>query len=256
MDDDRLEQRLRALGTAPVPPEVAARHLAAIAAVAGGRREPAVGGAVGLTRRRAWRSVASRRLAAVAAACVVVGSTGLATAGALPDTAQRIAHDLFDAVGVDVPDAAPASTEQPTTGDRGDGLARPLGAEGGTHDAEPATPVPTSSVGDDRGGRTDAGDDGDQQQDPAPAAQQPTGDADAGADPTDGPADSDTPSEGGPPTTTPTPTTQPTTPTTRGGADPSCTGPPAWVLDPDMTKEEKDAAQAERRARCGGGGGG
>lgn len=59
--------------------------------------------------RERWRRV---RLAAAAVAAVLMGSTGLAAAGALPDPAQRLAHDAFGVVGLNVPDE-PARAPQP-----------------------------------------------------------------------------------------------------------------------------------------------
>ena len=86
---DDLTDRLAALGSAPVPAEVRAEHLHAMRS---SRPAPA--------RRRFGR------LAVAAAALVgfAAGSTGFAMAGALPGTAQGIAHDVLSVVQVDVPD--------------------------------------------------------------------------------------------------------------------------------------------------------
>lgn len=88
MDETELTQRLRDLGTHPVPDDVTDRHTHRMAAVPTAAPD-----------RRFGRF-------AVAAAAVVgfaFGSTGLAMAGALPDQAQDVAHDVFSTVNVDVP---------------------------------------------------------------------------------------------------------------------------------------------------------
>ena len=55
-----------------------------------------------MIRPRAWRG--KLRVAAVFLAGLLVGGSGLAAAGALPDSAQHAAHQAFDRVGIDVPD--------------------------------------------------------------------------------------------------------------------------------------------------------
>ena len=87
-EHDDLISRLRAFGRRPVDPGLAARHLSAMAAPS-----PADG-----PRRR-------HRLRVVAAVAVglLAGTTGLATAGALPNSAQEIAHNTLESVGVNVP---------------------------------------------------------------------------------------------------------------------------------------------------------
>jgi hypothetical protein len=88
MDEhDDLRQRLRAFGTQPVDP---ARQSADLTAMAGVRP-------VGLLGSKL-------RLAAAFLAGLLIGSTGLAAADALPDPAQHVAHSVLDRVGVDVPD--------------------------------------------------------------------------------------------------------------------------------------------------------
>lgn len=88
-EHEELIARLRALGSQPVGVESAARHLAAMEAepdaVRGGTR--------------------SRRLKIVGAFVVglFVGTSGLATAGALPDGAQEVAHTALGAVGMKAP---------------------------------------------------------------------------------------------------------------------------------------------------------
>ena len=89
MEDERpgLTDRLRDLGSHPVPAATESDHLSRMAATPA---EPA---------RRFGRG-------AIAAAAIVgflAGSTGLAAAGALPDPAQDVAHDVLAVVQVDVP---------------------------------------------------------------------------------------------------------------------------------------------------------
>ena len=91
MNDNELHNRLRSMGTRPVDADVQESHLRRIESVA-----PV--GAVATGKR--FGPVA------VAAACVfgfLAGSTGLAMAGALPDQAQEVAHDVLGVVQVDVP---------------------------------------------------------------------------------------------------------------------------------------------------------
>jgi hypothetical protein len=87
-ENEDLISRLRAFGRRPVSPEVAGTHLAAMgeAVDAGGAR-------------------GAHRMKIVAAFVVglVAGTSGLATAGALPDGAQEVAHRTFGAVGIKVP---------------------------------------------------------------------------------------------------------------------------------------------------------
>jgi hypothetical protein len=89
MDDhDQLIDRLRAIGAEPVDPALQASHLAAMADAT--------------TRRPAslWPKL---RVAAALLVGFLVGTTGLATANALPDPAQQIAHSVLGQVGIDVP---------------------------------------------------------------------------------------------------------------------------------------------------------
>ncbi|MCB1017606.1 MAG: hypothetical protein KDB10_21140, partial [Acidimicrobiales bacterium] len=82
-----LVARLRRLGSAPVPAELEARHLAACAREAAGRR-------------RHGRIA----VAAVAAAGLVLGSTSLAAAGVLPAPAQSAMSTTLRRIGVEVPE--------------------------------------------------------------------------------------------------------------------------------------------------------
>ena len=84
--DPELEGRLRAVGTRPIDPDLQSAHLTQMAS------------AVQSARRRA-----KVRVAGIVAAGVLVGSTSLAAAGALPDPAQHFAHRALDSVGVEVP---------------------------------------------------------------------------------------------------------------------------------------------------------
>lgn len=96
-EHDDLLRRLRRLGTTPIEPERRAADLAAMASAApGGPTTPAA------RRAPLWRSKV--RLAAAFLAGLLVGSTGLAAADALPDPAQHIAHRALSTVGVSVPD--------------------------------------------------------------------------------------------------------------------------------------------------------
>lgn len=91
MEERDLHGRLRSLGEQPIDLDTEAAHLSRMAAV----------DAVAGPRRRRFGPLA------VAGAGVVgflAGSTGLAMAGALPDDAQGVAHDVLAVVQVDVPD--------------------------------------------------------------------------------------------------------------------------------------------------------
>jgi hypothetical protein len=92
MDDDAtLITRLRALGSHPVDPATAATHLTAMASSSTpqGRARPSFG--------------TKLRVGAAFAAGLVLGGTGLAAAGALPDGAQQVAHTALAQVKVHVP---------------------------------------------------------------------------------------------------------------------------------------------------------
>ena len=85
---DPLIDRLNALAHHPVDPAVAAEHLDAMAAV-----QPS-----GRVRHATQLKVAAGFLAGF-----LVGGTGLAAAGALPASAQNVAHGALATVGVNVP---------------------------------------------------------------------------------------------------------------------------------------------------------
>lgn len=82
-----LQERLRRFGTQPLDSARQSADLTAMAAV-----------------RPAPRVRSKLRLAGALLAGLLVGSTGLAAADALPDPAQQVAHNVLDRVGVDVPD--------------------------------------------------------------------------------------------------------------------------------------------------------
>lgn len=86
MDDhDELIDRLRDLGRERVDPSVQSAHLSAMASV------------------RPARLRSKLRVAGAFLAGLLVGGSGLAVAGALPDAAQNAAHNVFEQVGVQVP---------------------------------------------------------------------------------------------------------------------------------------------------------
>ena len=87
MDEhDDLIRRLQQVGRHPVAAATEARALARARGTAPPRRH-----------------TARLKIAAAALGGFMVGSMGLATAGALPDTAQDAAHTVLDKVGVNVP---------------------------------------------------------------------------------------------------------------------------------------------------------
>ena len=96
-----LVDRLRALGETAVDPAVASAHQTAMTAVAptGPRLRPG--------RQRIVRA----KVAAAFAAGLVLGGTGLASAGALGTTPQNAVADAAAHVGVDLPGGTARSTE-------------------------------------------------------------------------------------------------------------------------------------------------
>jgi hypothetical protein len=115
-DTDHVVGRLRALGADPIEPHLAGHHLTAMATAP--------------VRTKRFGPVA------VAAATVVgflVGSTGLAAAGALPGQGQDVAAVVLAQVGVDVPRthgqciselAGSISDDDPAKGERVSAAAR------------------------------------------------------------------------------------------------------------------------------------
>lgn len=83
-----LTDRLRALGSEPVDAHTQGVHLSMMATAA----------APAAKRGSAWA-----KLAAAFSAGVLLGGTGLASAGMLPDGAQDVAHTTLAKVGVEVP---------------------------------------------------------------------------------------------------------------------------------------------------------
>ncbi|MGZ8626849.1 MAG: hypothetical protein ACXWXK_09305, partial [Actinomycetota bacterium] len=65
--------------------------------------------------RPARRTFLKTKLASLAFAGAVLGTSGLAAAGVLPDPVQHIAHRILSAVGIDVPDASVRSDQDPAT---------------------------------------------------------------------------------------------------------------------------------------------
>ena len=90
MDENEITRRLRDAGTQPVPGEVRSTHLTQMHAAV-----PVV------EKQKRFGRLA---VAAAAFAGFAVGSTGFAMAGALPDPAQQVAHDVLSVVQVDVED--------------------------------------------------------------------------------------------------------------------------------------------------------
>jgi len=91
MDDhDPLIDRLQALGHQPVDPATASRHLSAMATVGSGHR-------------RLWTRL---KIGSAFGVGLLLGGTGLASAGALPGSAQDAAHKALSTVGVKVPKGA------------------------------------------------------------------------------------------------------------------------------------------------------
>lgn len=90
MDEDEITQRLRDSGNRPVPGEVRSSHLSRMHAARPTVQRPTRFGRVAV--------------AAAAFAGFAVGSTGFAIAGALPEPAQQVAHDVLATVNVDVED--------------------------------------------------------------------------------------------------------------------------------------------------------
>jgi len=136
LDEDTIERLLSArLAPDDAPPGYAevARLVGVVAETDGprdpGREERDIAAAIALTseeragtaprgRSRTTRSLRGRvRIAGMVLAGTLVGSTGLAVAGALPDPAQDAFADVLDRVGIIVPagDDAPESVGHPAS---------------------------------------------------------------------------------------------------------------------------------------------
>jgi hypothetical protein len=96
-----LVDRLRSLGETSIDPDLASAHLTAMAAVAPNSPRLRPG------RERLVRA----KVAAAFAAGLVLGGTGLASAGALGTTPQNAVADAAAHVGVDLPGGTARSTE-------------------------------------------------------------------------------------------------------------------------------------------------
>ena len=140
--------------TADSDPALGERHVAAAVAVI--RRESAAGASARRPqRKRSWRRRA--RVAGVVLAGALVGSTGLAFAGALPDAAQDAFADVLDRVGITVPAGhdAPEPTEPPaSTGEEISDIATSTESSGVDKGAEIST---TASGGRSRAGQAGGG---------------------------------------------------------------------------------------------------
>jgi hypothetical protein len=181
VSDNDLEHRLRRLGEVPLEPQIEGAHRLAIAEVV--RR----GG--GSRWRFGWKAVA-----AAAIAGFLAGSTGLAAAGTLPDTAQDIAHEVLGAVGINVPRSTEGCPEGTVYRNHGEYVAA-VEAAGGDVEAAAHSDCGMPLRGNGNGGGSRG---------------------------------------------TPRPDTD---------GDP-CTGPPPWA-GAHLTREEREAAKAERRSLCG-----
>jgi len=91
VNHDELSDRLRAIGDHPIDSATGERHRNRIAATK----------TRGVTTGR--RRFSPLAVAAAGVVGFLVGSTGLAMAGALPDPAQNVAHDVLGVVQVEVP---------------------------------------------------------------------------------------------------------------------------------------------------------
>jgi len=95
-------------------PEVAARHLAAMAAAAGG---PELGQASTLPRRTSMRTLTRRRIAVLglAAGLTLTGGIAAAAAGVLPGPAQDAMASVASRVGITLPHSTDASSGDATS---------------------------------------------------------------------------------------------------------------------------------------------
>ncbi len=128
---DELTNRLHALGDQTVPDALRAQHLQRIAS----------------TPVDAKRGFGRTWVAAAAIVGFLAGSTGLAAAGALPDSAQDVAHDVLAVVQVDVPEgkrgpcvSAIARSDLPKAEKKAGKDACPKGGNGGDDDVDDDAP--------------------------------------------------------------------------------------------------------------------
>lgn len=103
MTDDEITDRLRRMGDQPIDPATQSAHLTALAST------PAA------STVRHKMQVAGALLAGL-----LIGGTGLAAAGALPDSAQEAAHSTLARVGLKVPKGHDRVTEGCDTDANGD----------------------------------------------------------------------------------------------------------------------------------------
>jgi hypothetical protein len=154
----------------PSDPALEERHVTAAVALI--RRESAAGAPADRPqRKRSWRRRA--RVAGVVLAGALVGSTGLAFAGALPDAAQDAFADVLDRVGITVPAGheAPEPTEHPaSTGEEISDIATSTESSGVDKGAEISS---TASGGRSRAGHAGGGAPG---ADDVPPVETPNGD--------------------------------------------------------------------------------
>jgi hypothetical protein len=101
MNDGELERRLSALGRRRIDAATRDAHLRRI------QREVGEIGTAERPEAPRRRPIGAISVAAAALIGFAVGSTGLAMADALPDPAQRVAHDVLGAIQVDVPSGRP-----------------------------------------------------------------------------------------------------------------------------------------------------
>ena len=142
MDEHEITQRLRDAGRQRVPGDVRSTHLTQMHAATPTLERPKRFGRV-----------------AVAAAAIVgftVGSTGFAMAGALPDPAQQVAHDVLAVVQVDVEN--PRNRGQCISGVARDTTLTPeQKADGKQRCKDAIQPGPPDGVGEGRGRPDHAG---------------------------------------------------------------------------------------------------
>jgi hypothetical protein len=130
---------LRAAGAPPTPAELVREEQAVAAAARTVRARPVLT-STPATRRHTVRSRFFRvKVAGLIAVGTVLGTGGLAAAGALPDAGQNAASDVLSSIGISVPaaDQQPATDEHPaSTGTQISEIATATDAEGVDKGAE------------------------------------------------------------------------------------------------------------------------
>lgn len=209
--------RLRALGAEPVPEAVMEHHLAAMRAASAGDVGAAAGATSALVPAARESRVRQRiGIAAAFAVGLLVGSTGLAYAGALPGPAQDGMATVLGTVGLDVPrstSGCPAGAAYKNHGQ----YVEEVKAAGGDVEAASKSDCgkPEPSVG--KGGGNGAPDD--------------TPGDDPGNGNGNGKGNGKAKGAG------------------KHAGDP-CKGKPPWAGDKTKTEAEKDALDAQREAAC------